>query len=130
MDGITETILAKIEEKYKSIRQFAIEAGIPYTTLKSALKHGIEGMAVETVIDICDKLDIDLRTFNKKNKPVTGEGDRRSELLSEITFMLKSMDIEQLNRYLVLIRYAYLPDDEFSRMAKLLELAKLPPLKF
>ena len=129
MDSITETILAKINEKYKSVRQFAIEAGIPYTTLKSALKHGIEGMAAETVIDICDRLDIDLRTFSKKNKPAAGEGSRRDELLTDIISMLGNMDTGQLNRYLILIRYAYLPDDEFSRLTKLLELAKLPPPK-
>lgn len=129
MDCITETVLAKIDEKYKSIRQFAIESGIPYTTLKSALNHGIEGMAVETFIDICDRLDIDLRTFSKKITPAAGEGDRRSELLTEIISMMARMDVGQLNRYLVLIRYAYLPDDEFSRLTKLLEFAKLPPLK-
>ncbi len=129
MDSITETVLAKIEENYKSIRQFALEAGIPYTTIKSALKHGIEGMAVETVIDICDRLDIDLRTFSKKKPPAAEEGDRRSELLTEITDILKIMDLGQLNRFQILIGYAYLPDDEFSRLTKLLELAKLPQLK-
>jgi hypothetical protein len=129
MDIITETVQAQIEEKYKSVRQFAIEAGIPYTTLKSALKHGIEGMAVETFIDICDRLDIDLRTFSKKKTPAADEGDRRGELLTEITSMLGKMDAGQLNRYLILMRYAYLPDDEFSRLTKLLELAKLPQLK-
>lgn len=129
MDDITESVRTKINEKYKSVRQFAIEAGVPYTTLKSALTNGFGGMAVETAIDICDLLGIDLRMFNKKNKPVAGEGDRRKELLDQITSMLGDMDVEQLNHFFILIRYAYLPEDEFLRLTNLLELVKLPPLK-
>lgn len=125
MDGITETILEKIRQKYKSIRQFAIDADIPYTTLKSALNNGIEGMAVGTVFAICDKLDIDLRTFNKKITPATIANDKRAKLTQEIMGILDQMDIEQLKRYSVLLRYAYLPEDEFARMTKLLEYAKL-----
>jgi hypothetical protein len=129
MDDMTETIRAKIFERYKSVRRFALEAGIPYTTLKSALQNGMGGMAVQTVIDICDRLDIDIRTFGKKKEPAADEGDRHEELLHEITLMLNKMNVEQLNRYLLLMRYAYLPDDEFARLTNLLALAKLPEPK-
>ena len=129
MDDITDSVRTRINEKYKSVRQFAIEAGIPYTTLKSALANGIGGMAVETAIDIFDRLGIDISVFNKKNKPVTGEGDRREELINQIASMLGDMDISQLNRFKTLTRYAYLPEDEFLRLTNLLEFAKLPPLK-
>ena len=36
---------------YKSVRQFAIEMEIPYSTLVTALDRGIEGMAYGTVIN-------------------------------------------------------------------------------
>jgi hypothetical protein len=59
----TELILKLINEKYKSIRQFSIAADIPYSTVKSGLKAGIKGMAVETVIKMCTALDIQMDTL-------------------------------------------------------------------
>ena len=53
----------EILSQYKSIRQFAIEMGIPYSTLVTALDRGIEGMAYGTVIRICDKLHLNPVTF-------------------------------------------------------------------
>jgi hypothetical protein len=53
----------EILNQYKSIRQFAIEMGIPYSTLVTALDRGIEGMAYGTVIRICDKLNLNPVTF-------------------------------------------------------------------
>lgn len=53
-----------IKSQYKSIRSFADAVGIPNTTLVTALKNGIGGMAVEKVILICDKLNVDVKTFD------------------------------------------------------------------
>lgn len=55
-----DLILKLIKEKYKSIRQFSIAADIPYSTVKSGLKAGIRGMAVETVIKMCAALHIQM----------------------------------------------------------------------
>ena len=44
--------------QYRSVRQFAMEMGIPYSTLVTALERGIEGMAYGTVIKMCDKLSL------------------------------------------------------------------------
>ena len=63
----TEVILKLIKEKYKSVRQFSIAADIPYSTIKSGLKAGIGGMAVETVIKMCDVLDIKMESMVKTN---------------------------------------------------------------
>lgn len=52
-----------ILSKYKSLREFSSAVGIPNTTLVSALDRGIEGMAIEKVIQICDFLHIDIKTF-------------------------------------------------------------------
>lgn len=44
--------------QYKSVRQFAIEMNIPYSTLVTALDRGIEGMSYDTVIRMCNKLNL------------------------------------------------------------------------
>lgn len=53
-----EILKSEILKQYKSVRQFALEMGIPYSTLVTALDRGIEGMAYGTVIRMCDKLSL------------------------------------------------------------------------
>lgn len=54
----------EILAQYKSVRQFAMEMGIPYSTLVTALDRGIDGMAYSTVIDMCDRLRINPIDFS------------------------------------------------------------------
>lgn len=59
------TILKKeILKQYRSVRQFSIEMGIPYSTLVTALERGIEGMAYGTVIRMCEKLSLNPVDFS------------------------------------------------------------------
>ncbi len=53
-----EILKGEILAQYRSVRQFALEMDIPYSTLVTALERGIEGMAYGTVIKICDKLNL------------------------------------------------------------------------
>ncbi len=53
-----EILKREILQGYRSVRQFAIEMDIPYSTLVTALERGIEGMAYGTVIKMCDKLNL------------------------------------------------------------------------
>lgn len=71
MDNKSEKLKNIIKSQYPSIRSFADAVGIPYTTLVTALKNGIGGMAVEKVILICEKLNIDVKTFDpiSRNEP-------------------------------------------------------------
>lgn len=65
-----------ILSKYKSIREFSNSIGIPNSTLVSALDKGIGGMAVDKVIQICDALNIDIKTFDPLDiteKNMTGQ---------------------------------------------------------
>lgn len=48
-----------ILDRYPSLRQFAIEANIPYSTLMTLLTRGIGGASFDVVILICKKLCID-----------------------------------------------------------------------
>lgn len=54
----------EILKQYRSVRQFAIEMEIPYSTLVTALERGIEGMAYGTVIKMCDKLSLNPVDFS------------------------------------------------------------------
>ena len=63
-----EILKAEILKQYKSVRQFALEMGIPYSTLVTALDRGIEGMAYGTVIRMCDKLSLNPVDFSSLEK--------------------------------------------------------------
>ena len=58
-----EILKREILEQYRSVRQFAMEMNIPYSTLVTALERGIEGMAYGTVIKMCDKLSLNPGDF-------------------------------------------------------------------
>ena len=59
-----EILKREITANYRSVRQFAMELDIPYSTLVTALERGIEGMAYGTVIKICDRLKLNPVDFS------------------------------------------------------------------
>ncbi len=59
-----EILKKEILRQYRSVRQFAMEMNIPYSTLVTALERGIEGMAYGTVIKMCDKLSLNPVDFS------------------------------------------------------------------
>ena len=63
-----EILKQEILKQYKSVRQFALEMEIPYSTLVTALDRGIEGMAYGTVIRMCDKLSLNPVDFSTLEK--------------------------------------------------------------
>ena len=63
-----EILKKEILGQYRSVRQFALEMGIPYSTLVTALERGIEGMAYGTVIKMCDKLSLNPVDFTSLEK--------------------------------------------------------------
>lgn len=48
-----------ILDKFVSLRKFAFEAHIPYSSLTTILDRGIAGASFDTVIKICKTLEID-----------------------------------------------------------------------
>lgn len=48
-----------ILDRYASLRRFAAEAGIPYSTLMTLLSRDIGSASFDLVIRICRKLDAD-----------------------------------------------------------------------
>jgi len=62
-----ELLKQEILSQYKSVRQFSTVIDVPYSTLVTALQRGIDGMAYETVLSICEKLSLNPVTL----KPLT-----------------------------------------------------------
>ena len=61
---MTESELKQlIENKYGSVRAFAIENDIPYTTMRSILERGVLNAKAETIFKICSVLRIRPEAF-------------------------------------------------------------------
>lgn len=57
-----EWLLRKIIlERYPSLRRFALETDIPYSTLLTLLSRGVGGASFDVVVRICKQLHIDPR---------------------------------------------------------------------
>ena len=52
-----------ILDRYPSLRQFAIEADIPYSTLMTLLSRDVGGASFDVIIKICKQLNIDPMEF-------------------------------------------------------------------
>lgn len=48
-----------ILDHYSSLRQFALEADIPYSSLMTILSRGVGGASFDIVMRICQKLSMD-----------------------------------------------------------------------
>lgn len=44
--------------RYKSIREFTQEIGLPYSTMSTILKRGVDNSSVQNIIKICQALKI------------------------------------------------------------------------
>lgn len=62
-----EYIKNLIKENGYNIKSFALAIGVPYSTLLTMLNGSIGGAAVETVIKICDKLNIPVENLRNEN---------------------------------------------------------------
>ena len=62
--SIEEQLKEIIRSKYKSIKAFTEEIGIPYSTVDNALKYGICHREVSTVIKIFSALDLDIESIS------------------------------------------------------------------
>ncbi len=49
----------RILDRYPSLRQFAIQNDIPYSSVLTILERGIGGASFDTVMHLCQAVDID-----------------------------------------------------------------------
>lgn len=66
MLSIEDKIKSEILAQYKSVRAFTQTIGIPYSTIDSMLKKGVSGTAVQTIIKVCDSLNMDLNSIARE----------------------------------------------------------------
>jgi len=57
-----------ILDRYPSLRQFALEADIPYSSLMTILSRGVGGASFDIVMQICKKLQIEPSALVDANK--------------------------------------------------------------
>lgn len=78
--------------KYKSVRQFAIENDIKYSTLSAILTRGLGKAGIDNVFEICDALHISADALINKSiiveKPIDSSGFRLSRRLEAYTVFL------------------------------------------
>ena len=77
-DKIKELII----EKYGSVRQFALKIDVPYTTIDSILKRGIDNSNVSNVIKMCKALNISIDKTIENNKLISNLNFDNAELTS------------------------------------------------
>ena len=57
-----------ILDNYPSLRQFALEADIPYSSLMTILSRGVGGASFDVMMQICKKLQIEPSTLVEANR--------------------------------------------------------------
>lgn len=77
MDELTKLIKKEIKRQFRSVRQFSMYIGVPQSTIVTALQKGIGGTSFETIMRICEVLDIKMVSGDK---PIFMDGEKR-ELL-------------------------------------------------
>lgn len=55
-----------ILDRYPSLRQFAVEADIPYSTLMTLLSRDVGGASFDVIIKICKQLEVDPMEISDK----------------------------------------------------------------
>ena len=66
-----DILMGLIRAKYRSLRNFSIESGIPNSTLNSMFKKGIGGTSVDTVMLVCSLLGCDLYSLSGSSNNAT-----------------------------------------------------------
>lgn len=94
----SESMKKEILAQYKSVRQFALEMGIPYSTLVTALERGIDGMAYSTVICMCDRLRINPVDFS----PMDEDTNSSSRKLLQDKVMKRFLKLNKQGRERIL----------------------------
>ena len=123
MDELTKLIKTEIKKQFRSVRQFSMYIGVPQSTIVTALQKGIGGTSFETIMHICDVLDI---------KPVAGEnpifmdGEKR-ELLERYTRL--DAEGKKAVRALTAIELLRVSDAEaYAELGKKLDEAEAAPI--
>lgn len=73
MNNVEEELKELILSNYKSLREFTLKIGMPYSTLDTILKRGVDKANIINILKICNELNINAdRLANGKleSKPI------------------------------------------------------------
>ncbi len=90
-----------ILQRYKSVRAFSEETGIPYSTIDSIFKRGIANSSVSNIIKICRALGIDADSLGDgKVEP------RKKEIIAAAAhFNIDKLTPEGIERYMEFMEF-------------------------
>lgn len=97
-----QILKSEILAQYKSVRQFAIEMDMPYSSLMSALDKGVSGMAYETIISICKKLGINPMDFSKNEVQNASSIDELSDQSKRLLTYYSKLNVDGKQRLIEL----------------------------
>lgn len=121
MDELTKLIKKEIKRQFRSVRQFSMYIGVPQSTIVTALQKGIGGTSFETIMKICEVLDIKLVAGDT---PVFMDGEKR-ELLERYARL--DTDGKKAVRAVTAIEFLRVSDpDAFAELGKKLDAANSP----
>lgn len=102
--NIEDQLKQIILERYKSVRAFAQTFDIPYSTLDSVLKRGIQNAGIGTIIKIFDALDLDIESVKENNlKKASSLNALRKNLSSYLNLSVNEED--GIKKYRTLDKY-------------------------
>lgn len=86
-----------ILSRYNSIREFTIDADIPYTTLDSIFKRGINNSSISNVLKICKVLRISVDALADGEIVPRGENDLSpvkdvNQIVNDVKYQLSHSD--------------------------------------
>lgn len=82
---VEETLKSLVLSSYGSIREFSIAINMPYSTLDSIFKRGVENASIGNIIKICTALHISVDELAEKkivSRQVATTAPEEAELLS------------------------------------------------
>lgn len=92
---VEQELKTHILQRYRSVRAFSEETGIPYSTIDSIFKRGIENSSLSNILKICRALNIDANALgNGKIEPKKAEITGAAAL-----FNLDKLTPEGIERY-------------------------------
>ena len=101
MDQLTERIKEEIVKQYKNLSNFSRAAGIPNSTLVSALKNGVSSTAHSTVLKICSTLGIsdgyELNDMAEKFAALDEESKKKIEEMMDAELMRSKGEVKKFS---------------------------------
>ncbi len=123
MDELTKLIKTEIKKQFRSVRQFSMYIGVPQSTIVTALQKGIGGTSFETIMHICEVLDIKLVSGDN---PVFMDGEKR-ELLERYARL--DAEGKKAVRALAAVELLRVTDAEaYAELGKKLDAAQASPI--